>query len=254
MDGSRNSPELGLNRSDYVASAAKAALGAFPFAGSLLVEIAGTVIPNQRIERIALFAEQLEERIGHLEAQCVRENLTDEEFTDMVEEALHQAARSTTDQRRSHIASIVAASLTSKDVSFIESKHLLKLLGEINDIEAIWLRSYLQPTIGGDEEFRAANRDLLTPRHAMMGASQVDVDQATLQRSYKEHLAQLGLLKERYRVDSQTKMPVFDRMDGRPEANGYELTRLGRLLLRQVGFEDPYARAAPSSDVNEATT
>ena len=40
------------NSADYVASAAKSALGAVPFAGSLLSEIAGNIIPNQRIDRI----------------------------------------------------------------------------------------------------------------------------------------------------------------------------------------------------------
>lgn len=31
---------------DYVTSAAKAVLGTVPFAGSLLAEVAGTIIPN----------------------------------------------------------------------------------------------------------------------------------------------------------------------------------------------------------------
>ena len=68
---------------DYVTSGAKAALGAFPFAGSLLVEIAGSIIPRQRVDRIADFAAKLEERIRHLEEQTVKGQLNDEEFTDL---------------------------------------------------------------------------------------------------------------------------------------------------------------------------
>lgn len=237
MKKDKKPESLALNRSDYVASAVKAALGAVPFAGSLLAEIAGTVIPNQRIDRIVCFAMELEKRLADIEQDRVRAHLTDENFTDLVEEGLHQAARSTTDDRRQHIANIVANSMTSEDVSFIESKHLLRLLGEINDIEVIWLRFYLHSTMGGDEEFRSKHKQLLAPRVATLGSSQTEIDQETLQQSYKQHLAQLGLLRERYKVDSKTKLPEFES-DGRPKTQGYELTRLGRLLVRQIGLKD----------------
>lgn len=220
-----------------MASAVKAALGAVPFVGSLLVEIAGTVIPNQRIDRIVRFAMELEKRLADIEPDRVRAHLTDENFTDLVEEGLHQAARSTMDDRRQHIANIVANSMTSEDVSFIESKHLLRLLDEINDIEVIWLRFYLHSTMGGDEEFRSKHKQLLAPRVATLDSSQTEIDQETLQQSYKQHLAQLGLLRERYKVDSKTKLPEFES-DGRPKTQGYELTRLGRLLVRQIGLKD----------------
>jgi hypothetical protein len=76
---------LAINRSDYVTSAARAALGVVPFAGSLLAEIAGTVIPGQRVDRIVHFAAELEKRIAGLERDSVRIHLTDENFTDLVE-------------------------------------------------------------------------------------------------------------------------------------------------------------------------
>jgi len=40
---------------DYVASVAKAVLAEVPFVGSLLVELAGVVIPNQRLDRVAKY-------------------------------------------------------------------------------------------------------------------------------------------------------------------------------------------------------
>jgi hypothetical protein len=43
------SKDLSHNMRDHVASAVKAAIGAIPFAGSLLSEIAGIVIPNQQL-------------------------------------------------------------------------------------------------------------------------------------------------------------------------------------------------------------
>jgi hypothetical protein len=107
---------------DYVASAARAIVGVTPFAGSLLVELAGVIIPNQRIDRIAKFAVALEERIKGLEEADVRAELRDEHFTDLLEEALRQAARSTSDERREYLASVIENSLTREAITYAESK------------------------------------------------------------------------------------------------------------------------------------
>ena len=223
---------------DYVAVAAKAALGAVPFAGSLLAELAGTVIPNQRIDRIVRFASQLEARLTQVERDAIRSNLADENFTDLMEEGLRQAARSTTDERRAHIASVVANSLTSEHISFVESKHLLRLLGEINDIEVVWLRFYLHREMNGDQEFRSKHEDILSPVAAHLQSSQAEIDKEILQKSYKIHLCQLGLLRERYQMDPKTQLPTFDKMRGELKVSGYELSRTGHLLLKLMGLAD----------------
>jgi hypothetical protein len=223
---------------DYVAMAAKSIVGAVPFVGSLLVEIVGTTIPNQRTDRIAKFASILEERLSQVEQAHVRAQITNENFTDLIEEAVRQVARSTSDERREHIANLVEEGVKSDDISFIESKHLLRILGEINDIEVIWLRFYQNPMMSGDSEFRAKHEQILRPIRTHLGSPQADVDKSTLNNSYKEHLVRLGLLKESFKVDSKTKMPSFDSRTGAPQHHGYSLTRFGRLLLRQIGLGD----------------
>ena len=55
MRDAESSDPLANRVPDYVVTAAKAALGAVPLAGSLLAELAGSIIPNQRIERIVAF-------------------------------------------------------------------------------------------------------------------------------------------------------------------------------------------------------
>src|SRR6266568_2664593 len=230
--------ELVATRTDYVTSAAKAALGAIPFAGSLLVELAGTVIPNQRIERITNFAAELDRRLSGLEQAHVRTQLANENFTDLLEEGLRQAARSTSDERRDHIASVIANSLTPEAISFIESKHVLRILGEINDIEVVLLRFYLHPTMGGDEEFRAKHDEVLQRVPVQLGSPQSDKDKKTMRDSYEQHLVRLGLLEERFNVDSKTKMPKFDPHTGAPKRQRLQITPFGRLLLRQVGLAE----------------
>ena len=217
---------------DYVTSAAKAVLGTVPFAGSLLAEVAGAIIPNQRIERIVKFAKNLEEKLSKLNQDFVRAQLTNENFTDLLEEGLRQSARSLSDDRRGYLASVIANSILSEDIEFFESKHLLKILGEINDIEVIWLRSYLTPTIGGDTGFRERHKEILKSVIATIGASQNILDKSALQYSYKEHLTQFGLLKYRYQTNIRTKQPEFDTFTGGLKVSGYEITLLGKLSLK----------------------
>lgn len=230
-------PSLKSGAADYVASAAKAALGAIPFAGSLLAEVAGTIIPNQRIERLVKYAEELDKRLSEMDQEFVKSQLTDENFTDMVEESIRQAARSLSDERRQYLASAMANGISSQDIEFLESKHLLRILGELNDIEVIILRFYLVPA-GGDEEFWERHKDIIRPVSAYMGAPRNVLDKSALHTSYKEHLTSLGLLKHKYRVDSRTKQPEFDNMSGAQKQRGYAISPLGRLLLRQIGLSD----------------
>ena len=236
MDEETNVKSLSTQTADYVASAAKAALGAVPFAGSLLAEIAGTIIPNQRIERIVRFAEQLESRLSGIEQEFVRSQLSNENFTDLMEEGLRQAARSVSQERREYIASLIASSLSSQDISYLESKHLLKVLGELNDVEIIRLGSYLYNTHDGGKEYWEKHKEVLTPVAARIGSPREEHDKATLQASFDEHLTRLGLLQARYSVDSRTKQPEFDSHTGAQKIRYHELTSFGHLLLRQVGI------------------
>lgn len=50
-------PAAGLNatRIDYVAAGLRGVVGAVPYAGGLLAEIVGTLIPNQRLDRLVSF-------------------------------------------------------------------------------------------------------------------------------------------------------------------------------------------------------
>jgi hypothetical protein len=227
------SQDIVLNNSsaDYVASAAKSALGIVPFAGNLLSEIAGNVIPNQRIDRIVKFAEALQDRLSVLEESVVKESLSNENFTDLVEESLRQAAKSLSDERRNYISSLVVNSISSEDIEFFESKHLLRILGELNDIEVVWLRFFLNPVMSGDSVFRKKHSHILNPIGAHFGSGQSEIDKSTLQNSYKEHLASIGLLEKEIDMDTSSRGVKL-------KTKGYKITSFGRLLLRELGFSD----------------
>lgn len=211
-----NSVSLETQKIDYIATALKAALGAVPYAGSLLSELIGTIIPNQRLDRLTKFAKSLETKISQIEKAFAQSQLKDDNFSDLFEEGFRQAARSLSDERREYIASIIANSLSSQDIEYMESKHLLRILDEINDVEVIWLRLYVVSTMGGDKEFREKHQDIIKPITRVMGTPQPVRDKGTLQDSYKQHLERLGLLKH--------------------NGKSYSLSPLGNLMLREIGL------------------
>lgn len=212
--------EISTRPVDHVTSVVKGVVGAVPIVGPFFAEVVGTLVPNQRVDRIADFAQKLHDRIENLEDDTLRSRITDENFTDLLEESLQQAARSTSDERREYIANLVASGINDDDIDYIENKHLLRILGELNDIEVIWLIAYARGFyLGTRSEFQARHANVLAPTATHLGSSQPERDKEALQQSYKLHLERLGLL----RPNRNTK---------------YEIAPLGRLLVRQIGMEN----------------
>lgn len=226
------------NKADLLVSTAKSIVGVVPFAGPLLSELVGTLIPNQRIDRLSKYVNELDKKLSRFEVSYLKKEIQNEECSDLFEEGFRQAARALTDDRRRHIASIIQNSLDEDHISYVESKHLMQILQELNDIEIIWLRFYLYPTIGGDKEFREKHKDILELVHATIGANQEVLEKDALQRSYKEHLERLGLIQAHYNLDRKTGLPEFDRFSGIQKASYYNTSSLGKLLLKYTGLID----------------
>ena len=221
---------------DYSVAAARGAANIVPIVGPIIAEIIAVRIPSQRVDRIAKFAEELERRLSNLENGWSETQLENEEVIDLIEEGLRQATHSLSDERREYIALLIVNGLSSDQMTYTESRHLLRLLDEINDIEIIWLRFYHLAETSGGQDFRNTHEEILTHIMATVGSTQDIVDKETLQKSYSEHLAQLGLLERRYRTDLQTKMPAFDSWTGAMEVSSYETNGLGRMLLKEIGL------------------
>lgn len=222
------------NKTDLVASVAKSAVGAVPFAGNLLSEVVGLIIPNQRIERLSKYVQELEKKLAQVSEDTINELSKDERFVDLIEEGFIQASRAITDERRKYIASIVKNGITDKSIKLEESKFLLKLLQELNDVEIIWLRFFKVPTLGGDEKFREKHKNVLEPVAAHSGSDKQTFQKEALQKSYKSHLERLGLIKHHIRIDSETKVPEFDKFTGQPKVSYSDTTTLGNMLLEQI--------------------
>ena len=206
------------NKTDITVSTIKSIVGIAPFIGPALQEAFDIFIPNQRLDRLAKFATELDNKLSGITEEQINIKMKQESFIDLLEEATIQSTRALSSERINYITSITKEALTKQEISDIENKHLLNLLKELNDIEIIWLRFYLVPTIGGDVDFRKKHKDILEQIYPTLGCEQKELDKSAIQDSYKQHLATLGLLNN--------------------NISGPEITSLGRLLLKQIGFTE----------------
>lgn len=218
------------NRTDITVATIKSIAGPVPFIGPMIQEMVDVIIPNQRIDRLSKYVLELEQKFIMFKREKIEDKLKDEYFIDLIEESLIQASRALSNERLEYISSIIENSLDKEHILDIENKHLLTLLKEINDIEIIWLRFYLVPTMDGDVEFRNKHKDVLELIIPTLASGQEERDKEAIQKSYKEHLSTLGLLEK----DISVKMGGFTKL----ETKGYKITQLGRLLLKQIGFKN----------------
>lgn len=231
-------PSLKTQKADVAALLARAGLGAVPYVGSLLSELVVTVIPNQRIDRLIKFAEKLELRLSIVEKSLLDSQLSSEEFVGVLEEVISQAAKSTSDERREYLASVVANGLSDKEVEHSETRRILTLLSELNDAEIIMLRFYLVRTIGGDEEFREKHKDIVMRQQPVIAAPQLEKDKYAITENYREHLISLGLLENEYRLVHETGLQEIDTFTHAPRIVSRRLTSMGRVFLASIGLSE----------------
>jgi hypothetical protein len=235
----QNGPSLpaytGTNKTDTAVAIGKGVVGIVPLVGPLIAEVVSVLIPNQRIDRIARLIEKLEKKVAGLEQQRVQEEFSRPEFIDLLEDGFVHASRALSDERLEYLTSLLKNSLSEEQLSYIESKRLLALLSELNDMEVIILAScHWDNTHNANPPFWERHKQVLRPRAADLGSSAREIDEAAVYSSYRQHIVSLGLLEPRFRTPRRGELPEFDGQTGLMKATGYEITRLGELLLRQI--------------------
>jgi hypothetical protein len=224
-------------------------VGITPIVGPLLSEAITATIPNQKIDRLIAFAKEVDDRVRYLEGDTVELKMKSEEFADLLEDCLIQASRAMSPERRSYIAALLVNSITNEQLSHIEEKKLLSLLGELNDAEILTLKSY---SLRSNErrQFAVLHADLFKPIRRTFTSPQIDLDRAALHDSYRSKLLEVGLLDLDYKRVQKGELPEFDERTGRIKANGYKVTSLGKLLLRSID-QNPANSQEPATDPKE---
>jgi hypothetical protein len=229
---------LNSNTRDHLVSVLKGALGEIPLGGSLLAELASVIVPQQRIDRLVDFVRHLDARIASVDQEAAWAKLADENFADLFEETALEAVRAVTEKRREYLAATLAAGLHDALISFVERKHLLRILGQINDIEVIHLRAYVTPQyLDSDvDEFRKMHKEVLKPIPTHDQSTDDEHNKRAFQVNYLDHLESLGLIDRPLKIDSRTKQPVYDSNARTWSTETPRVTRLGKLLLTSIGF------------------
>ena len=238
MTNEKEPKELRQNWVDLATAVGRGVANLAPIVGPFFAELIGVTIPKQRLDRVAKFVFELERRLETVEKELFEEQLRNEEFTDLLEEGFRQASHSLSDERRSYIASLIINGMNSEQIDIAESKHVLRILGEINDVEIIWLKYHEVVLTGEREAFQEKHKETLMEVYAHSQSTPGELDKEALQKSYKEHLTQLGLLTPWFRMDTETRTPKFDRVTGATEVENYVIKDLGRLLLKEIGLRE----------------
>ena len=186
--------ERGNTKRDMAVSLTKGVIGALPYVGPLVAEVVGTLIPNQRLERIEDFLKILEEKIVAAEKEKIQARFKSEEFIDLFEDSIQQAARALSDERKQYLASLVKNSLTSEKIKYIKMKRLLSLLNNLNDFEILYL-SYKSLSVREGHEFYAKHKELFTVPSPHTMSPDEEFEKLAIYESHENNLLNLGLLK-----------------------------------------------------------
>lgn len=229
---------LDIKRNDLIASGLKSTLGAIPYLGPFISEIVGSVIPNQRIDRIASLLKALEAKIDPEEKAKVDARILEEKSVDLMEDGFLQAARALSEERIDYIASLLKNSLTDEDLEQIAYKKLLSILSELNDAEVLLLKFHTrQTTWGWVEKFRSKHPGVLSdPMY--LRTSQKEVEKHAICEAYTINLSRLGLIKSMFNRPWKDELPELDEQTGMMKSSGYYITDLGRLLLRSIDQDE----------------
>jgi len=226
---------MSTNKSDIAAIIGKGLVGAIPVLSPLAAKIVGSVIPNQRMDRIESLLKRLEAKLGATDISSLKTKIMHPEYIDLIEDGSIQASRALTPERRDCIASLLKNSLSEEQVKYVEHKKLLLILGDLNDIELLQLKSYsLYQGTEQYNEFWDKHEDLLTPPSAHKGSPEEDLDQYAIFETYKTRLVTDGLLKIKYKKPKRGELPEFDDKTGTIKASGHAITHLGQLLLKSI--------------------
>ena len=228
---------LDIKATDIAATLVKGGMGAVPIYGPIIAEVISNLIPNQRIDRIVSFIKALESKVDEEVRDKVEKNMLEEKSIDLMEDGFLQAARALSEERIEYIASLLKNSLTDEDLEHIAYKKLLLLLGELNDVEVLILKSH-SGSIAEQQEFRMRYQDALAVPYTSLASSREQIDKHAIYEAYRANLTRLDLLKIRFQTPKRGELPEFDEKTGMVKAQGYDITSLGRLLLRSIDQDD----------------
>jgi len=198
--------DLKPNRNDLIAEVLRIVGGQFG-------QIAASLVPDQRIERVIDFVEIWKDTIKNVQGEQITQNLKIDEAADLAEDAINLASRALTEERRKHIAEVLKNSLTRDEIGFDGKKKLMSIVAELSDTEIVLLSS-MDLWATEEDEFYKRHNAIFEIEPATFGMSQDEYAGETMLEEYYGNLGRLNLATD-------TREP----------------TRLGRLVLTYLSLD-----------------
>lgn len=193
-------PDLSASKSDRLASVLRGLAGAVPVAGGAIAEVLTAVIPNQQIDRVQLFLQELADRMTKLE--LTQAEIVQPENAALIEEGWHKARETSHQERIKNIARCVAEGISSKERSDIHKSRILSIVAQLDAEEVSLLSAY---------EHRSAEAFArLRPPPAVIGAPAQVLEANAMWEAMKSKLTALELIS--FRQNTKTiKVPTSYR-------------------------------------------
>ena len=209
--------------------------------GTFFSEFFQFIIPQYREKRFTAYLTILSSKLSRFEEGFIKSKFKEETFADLLEDSFRVAMNTVSEEKKEYIANIIVKSITSEDVEYSNQKYLLSLLSELNDIEIIILNSENHNIKSALKiEFNKRHKEILSLRHVSVKASKALQEKSVIYKNYYLNLVKLGLLDERFQSKNreQPNDDLIDYKTGKVKVVGYELSKLGRVLLEYIGINE----------------
>ncbi len=232
--------ELDNKAVDFRASLYKGIAGSIPFAGPLISEVISTIIPEQRIDRVASFLKLLDEKINKIEQESLKEN---KYFIDLFEDGLVQSSRAMTIQRNKYISVFLSKSINVNEINYTPKKKLLHVLEELTDQDVEVLIGIIK---NGSQktsmEYNALSISIGAYKKLTDEEKYEHDLKSSLWESHVNTLERFSLIvAEREKQDTEYAVENMsehiDEETGLPRITGYSQTVLGKALINSIIIE-----------------
>ncbi|HAT9621354.1 TPA: hypothetical protein JBD38_13345 [Legionella pneumophila subsp. pneumophila] len=225
--------DLENNKTDTIASAIKGSLSAIPYIGSLVAELFCIYIPHQRMDRVTKFIKILANKVECLEQSKIETVFKDPKFIDLLEDATWQSTKAISDERIEKIAQLLSNGIMGEKIEHEKFKRYLFLLNQLTDSELVKLGGFYYPN-QGNSEYYSIHKDILQNPPPSFASPPEQIENFAINESHIQHLNQLGLIEAHYNVDRELGIPEFDRITGQMKPSGFQITALGKNLLKYI--------------------
>lgn len=231
---------LGAGRNDCIAAALRAGFGAVPGIGPALSEFATAIIPNQRVDRIEVFARHLAEELdalrSHLgdlgtylrEAGCHK--------AELFEAGIRVASRSENSDRIRQVARIVAEGLTADEEIARRERLLLDVVEQLHNDDIALLLRMLTHWSQRPRQPKPPQAPPPTDAREAFTRSLQDKRNRNVDEYQKARLVRLGLLAEQWDYDQPKRRLGGGTVVPPPRQTGHVPTRMAELVLQRLGI------------------